>query len=327
MRCARRKLLEEFSTYELFSVKKMLTALAGGVGAAKFLTGLVKLLNGKDLSIIVNTGDDIELFGLHISPDVDIVTYTLAGIVDEEKGWGIRGDTFHCLEALRKFNGETWFNLGDRDLATHIFRTNLLKSGLKLSEVTAQVSRLLGVEAEILPMTDDKFETRVLIEEGWVHFEEYFVKRGAKDEVLGVEFFGADKAKPAVGVLESIRKAELVIICPSNPIVSIGTILAVKEVRDALRHTDAKKVAISPIIAGVPVKGPADKLLRGLGFEVSAYSVAKLYSDFLDTFILDVADAAEKDKIEKLGIGVKVTNTIMKNFQDKIELARTVLES
>ena len=305
----------------------MITALAGGVGAARFLTGLVELVKGKDLSIIVNTGDDIELFGLHISPDVDIVTYTLAGIVDEEKGWGIRGDTFHCLEALRKFNGETWFNLGDKDLATHIVRTNLLRSGLKLSEVTAHVSRLLGVEAMILPMTDDRFETRVLIEEGSVHFEEYFVKRGAIDEVLGVEFFGADKAKPAAGVLESIKEAEFVIICPSNPIVSIGTILAVNGVRDALRHTAAKKVAVSPIIAGAPVKGPADKLLQGLGYEVSAFSVAKLYSDFLDTFILDVADFAEKDKIEALGIEVKVTNTLMKSLEVKTELARTVLES
>jgi LPPG:FO 2-phospho-L-lactate transferase len=305
----------------------MITALAGGVGAARFLTGLVKLVDGKDLSIIVNTGDDIELFGLHISPDVDIVTYTLAGIVDEEKGWGIRGDTFRCLEALRKFSREAWFNLGDKDLATHMFRTALLKNGFKLSEVTAQVSHALGLDVKILPMTDDKFETRIVTDMGSVHFEEYLVKRGAKDKVLGVEFFGAESANPAAGVVESIMEAELVVICPSNPVVSIGTILAVNGVRDAVKRTDAKKVAISPIIAGVPVKGPADKLLRGLGFEVSAYSVAKLYSDFLDTFILDVADSAEKDKIEKLGIEVKVTNTIMKRLEDKIELARTVLES
>ncbi len=304
----------------------MITALAGGVGAARFLTGLVKLVDEKDLAIIVNTGDDIELFGLHISPDVDIVTYTLAGIVDEDKGWGIKGDTFHCLEALRKFNCETWFNLGDKDFATHIFRTNLLKSGLSLSEVTARISRFLGLEVGILPMTDDRFETRVLIEKGSVHFEEYFVRRDAKDEVLGVDFFGADKATPASGVLESIREAELLIVCPSNPIVSISTILAVNGVRDAVKRTDAKKVAISPIIAGAPVKGPADKLLRGLGFEVSAFSVAELYSDFLDTFILDVADSAERDKIEKLGIEVKVTNTLMKNLEDKIGLARAVLE-
>jgi LPPG:FO 2-phospho-L-lactate transferase len=251
----------------------------------------------------------------------------LAGIVDEEKGWGIRGDSFQCLEALRKFNGETWFNLGDMDLATHIFRTNLLKNGVKLSEVTARVSRLLGLEVAVLPMTDDKFETRVLIEEGLVHFEEYFVKRGGKDEVLGVEFLGGDRAKPAAGVLEAIMEAEKVIVCPSNPIVSIGTILAVNCVRDALRRTDAKKVAVSPIIAGAPVKGPADKLMRGLGFEVSAFSVAELYSDFLDTFVLDVADSAEKDRIENLGVEVEVTNTLMKSLKDKVELARTVLET
>jgi LPPG:FO 2-phospho-L-lactate transferase len=305
----------------------MITALAGGVGAARFLTGLVKLVNEKDLSIIVNTGDDIELFGLHISPDIDIVTYTLAGIVDEGKGWGIRGDTFQCLEALRRFNEEAWFTLGDRDLATHIFRTSLLKKGLKLSEVTAEVTRMLGLKVRVLPMTDDKFETRIVTGEGSIHFQEYLVKRGAKDEVLGVEFLGADNAKPAAGVIDSVVNAELVIICPSNPIVSIGTILAVKGVRDALRQTNAKKIAISPIIAGAPIKGPADKLLKGLGLEVSAYSVAKLYADFLDTFILDTADSAEKDKIEKLGIEVKVTNTIMRTLEDKIRLAKTVLES
>jgi LPPG:FO 2-phospho-L-lactate transferase len=318
--------LKRVRTY-VFHVKEMITALAGGVGAARFLTGLEKLVSQRDLSIIVNTGDDIELFGLHISPDIDIVMYTLASIVDEEKGWGIREDTFHCLEALRRFNSETWFNLGDKDLATHIFRTNLLRKGVKLTEVTARLSSLLGLEMPILPMTDDRFETRVLVEEGLVHFEEYFVKRGGKDEVLGVEFLGADKAKPATGVLESIMEAEKVIVCPSNPIVSIGTILAVKGVRDALRHTSAKKVAISPIVAGAPVKGPADKLMRGLGFEVSAFSVAELYSDFLDTFVLDMADSGEKRRIEELGIEVEVTNTLMKSLEDKVELARTVLET
>ena len=325
-RIAERKLLEALISY-MFHVRTMITALAGGVGAARFLTGLETLVSQKDLSIIVNTGDDIELFGLHISPDIDIVMYTLASIVDEEKGWGIRKDTFHCLEALRRFNSETWFNLGDKDLATHIFRTNLLKNGVKLTEVTARVGRLLGLDVAILPMTDDRFETRVLVEEGLVHFEEYFVKRGGKDEVLGVEFLGADKAKPATGVLESIMEAEKVIVCPSNPIVSIGTILAVKGVRDALRHTSAKKVAISPIVAGAPVKGPADKLMRGLGFEVSAFSVAELYSDFLDIFVLDTADSGEKGRIEELGIKVEVANTLMKRLEDKVELARTVLET
>ena len=305
----------------------MITALAGGVGAARFLTGLVKLVNEKDLSIIVNTGDDIELFGLHISPDVDIVSYTLAGIVDEEKGWGIRGDTFQCLEALRKLGQDVWFALGDRDLATHIFRTNLLKKGRKLSEVTAEVARALGLKMALLPMTDDKFETRIVTRDGPLHFQEYLVKRGAKDDVVGVEFLGAGNAKPAAGVIDAVMNAELVIVCPSNPVVSIGTILAVKGVRDALKQTDAKKVAISPIIAGAPVKGPAGKLLKGLGLEVSAYSVAKLYADFIDTFVLDVADSAEKEKIEELGIEVKVTNTIMRTLEDKTRLAKTVLES
>jgi LPPG:FO 2-phospho-L-lactate transferase len=305
----------------------MVTALAGGVGAARFLTGLAKLVGEENLTIIVNTGDDIELFGLHISPDIDIVAYTLAGVVDEEKGWGIRGDTFQCLETLRRFRQEVWFALGDRDLATHIFRTSLLKKGLKLSEVTAEVTRALGLRVAILPMTDDKFETRIVTRDGPIHFQEYLVKRGAKDEVFGVEFLGADNAKPAAGVIDSVTNAELVIVCPSNPIVSIGTILAVKGVRDTLRKTNAKKIAISPIIAGAPIKGPADKLLKGLGLEVSAYSVAKLYADFLDTFILDTADSAEKDKIEKLGIEVKVTNTIMRTLEDKIQLAKTVLES
>jgi LPPG:FO 2-phospho-L-lactate transferase len=287
----------------------------------------VKLVDPKDLSVIVNTGDDIELYGLHISPDLDIVAYTLAGIVDEEKGWGIRGDTFHFLDALKKFNCETWFNIGDKDLATHMYRTVRLKQGLGLSKVTSEVSHVLGLKTTILPMTDDKFESRIITRNGSVHFEEYFVKNGSVDEVLGVEFPGADAAKPAAGVIDAIKNAELVVVCPSNPIVSIGTILLVKGVREALRQTNAQVVAISPIIAGAPVKGPADKLMRGLGLEVSAFSVAKLYADFLDTFIIDTADASEKNRIKQLGVKVKVTNTIMKSLADKVHLAKNVLEN
>ena len=215
----------------------MITALAGGVGAARFLTGLMKLVKEEDFSVIVNTGDDIEMFGLHISPDIDIVTYTLAGIVDEEKGWGIKGDTFQCLEMLKKFGLETWFNLGDKDFATHIFRTNLLKKGFTLSQVTDEICHALGLKVTILPMTDDKFETWIKIEEGSIHFEEYFVKRQAKDKVLGVEFVGAAQAKPSPKVVDSIFDAEMVVICPSNPIVSIGTILSVDGIRDALKKT------------------------------------------------------------------------------------------
>ena len=308
----------------------MITALAGGVGAARFLTGLTKLVREEELSVIVNTGDDIDMFGLHISPDIDIVAYTLAGIVDEEKGWGLKGDTFQCLEMIRKLGFETWFNLGDKDFATHIFRTNLLNKGFTLSQVTDRICHALDVKANILPMTDDKFETWVKIEEGLIHFEEYFVKRQAKDEVLDVEFVGeagAAHAKPAPKVLDSIFNADTVVVCPSNPVVSIGTILAVDGVRDALRRTNAKVVGVSPIVAGAPIKGPADKLLRGLGFEVSAFSVAKLYSDFLDAFVIDTKDAAEKNRIEQLGVKVKVTNTLMKSLEDKVRLAKTVLEN
>jgi len=304
----------------------MITALAGGVGAAKFLSGLVRIIPEEKLTVIVNTGDDIELYGLHISPDLDIITYTLAGIVDEEKGWGIKGDTFHCLEMLRKYGYETWFNLGDRDLATHIHRTFLLKKGLKLSQVTREICRSLGLKANIIPMTDDRVETWIETDAGLMHFQEYLVKRGARDRVLGVKYVGAEDASPAEGVVDAILNSNLVIVCPSNPIVSIGTILSIRGVREALIRSGARKVAISPIVSGAPLKGPADKLMVGLGLEVSAYSVAYLYRDFLNTFVLDQADEKEKDKIERLGIKVVLTNTIMRTLEDKIRLARTVIE-
>ncbi len=304
----------------------MITALGGGVGSARFLTGLLKIVREDDVSVVVNTGDDIEMFGLHISPDIDIVAYTLAGIVDEEKGWGIKGDTFQALEMLKKLGLETWFALGDKDFATHIFRTELLKKGFTLSQATDEISHALGLKVKLLPMTNDKFETRIKIKEESIHFEEYFVKRRSNEEILGVEFVGAKSAKPAPKLIDAILNSDLIIICPSNPIVSIGTILSINGIRDALRKTKAKIVGISPIVAGAPIKGPADKLLRGLGFEVSAFGVAKLYSDFLDTFVIDNLDAAEKSRIENLGIRVKITNTIMKTTEDKVKLAKVVLE-
>jgi LPPG:FO 2-phospho-L-lactate transferase len=304
----------------------LITALAGGVGAARFLSGLVRVIPEKELSVIVNTGDDIELYGLHISPDLDIVSYTLAGIVDEEKGWGIRGDTFRCLERLRGYGFEAWFNLGDIDLATHLFRTCLLKRGLKLSEVTAKISEGLGLKATIVPMTDDRCETWVTTEAGSMHFQEYMVRRGGRETVLSVKLRGAETAKAAPGVIDSILGSELIIVCPSNPIVSIGTTLSIKGVREALKQSEAQKIAISPIVAGAPIKGPADKLMKGLGLEVSAYSVACLYKDFLDTFVLDVADEKEKRRVEELGIKAVAVNTIMKTLEDRVELARTVVK-
>jgi LPPG:FO 2-phospho-L-lactate transferase len=304
----------------------LITALAGGVGAARFLSGLTKIVNQEKVTIIVNTGDDIELYGLHISPDIDIVTYTLAGIVDENKGWGIKEDTFHCLEMFKTLGLKPWFMLGDKDIATHIYRTNRMKHGASLSQITSEISQFLGLKVKILPMTDDKFETKIKTREGVIHFEEYFVKRKSKDEVLDVEFGGGANAKPSPGVLESILNADTVVVCPSNPIVSIGTILSVEGVRDALERTKAKVIAISPLVAGATIKGPADKMMRGLGMEVSSFGVAKLYGNFLDTMVIDYKDKLEKSRIEKIGVKVKITNTVMKNLDDKVALAKIVLE-
>lgn len=304
----------------------MITTLAGGVGAARFLEGLTRVAK-EDISIIVNTGDDIELYGLHISPDIDIVIYTLAGIVDGEKGWGIKGDTFHCLGGLQKYGYETWFMLGDKDLATHIHRTILLRKWLKLSEITDRERIALGIKANIIPMTDDKVETILMTEKGEIHFQEYMVKSKTQEKVLQIKLKGVEKARPAPGVIDSIKKASKIIICPSNPIVSIGTILSIQEVRESLNETKAKIIGISPVIAGKTVKGPADKLMSSLGMEVSAYGVAKLYSDFLDAFVIDLVDENLKERIESLGVKVFVTDTIMRGLKEKVELARFTLEA
>jgi len=305
----------------------MITAFSGGVGAARFLQGLVNVVPEKDITVIVNTGDDIELYGLHISPDLDIIMYTLAGIVDEEKGWGIRGDTFRCLDMLKRYGHEPWFNLGDKDFATHIYRTHLLKGGFSLSEATKRLCQKLGLELKILPMTDDRFETKVVTAAGTMHFQEYLVKRRAQDEVIDVTFEGVEKARPAPGVVDSILSSDAIIICPSNPIVSIGTILSVRDIKSALEETEAKVAAISPIVGGSPIKGPADKLMRGLGLEVSAYGVAELYRTFLDTLVIDQVDRDEKERIEGLGLNVVTTNTIMRDLSDKVQLARITLRS
>jgi len=304
----------------------LITALAGGVGAARFLQGLVQVLpEGEKLTVVVNTGDDMELHGLHISPDLDIVMYTLADLVDKAKGWGIQGDSFNALEMLRRYGLETWFNLGDKDLATHIWRSSLLNSGFTLSQATTRLCRALDLKPALLPMTDERFETKIATELGLMHFQEYLVKRGAKDRVLGVVFEGADRASPAPGVLEALQASRLIIVCPSNPVVSIGTILSVPGIREALKQTEARIAAVSPIIAGAPVKGPADKLMEGLGLEVSAYSVAALYRDFLDLYIMDERDRAQLERVQALKVQVALTDTLMRGREDKLRLARFIL--
>ncbi|HLF83948.1 MAG TPA: 2-phospho-L-lactate transferase [Blastocatellia bacterium] len=303
-----------------------ITALAGGIGASKFLLGLASVMAPEDITIIANTGDDIELFGLRISPDIDTVTYTLAGVINEETGWGLKGDTFECLRWLARYGEASWFNLGDRDLATHIFRTNQLRSGRSLSEVTDGIRRSLGVRSTILPMTDAYTPTRVVTDEGEMHFQEYFVRRRCEPRVLGVRFDNIEFAEPAPGVVSAILEAEAVIICPSNPFISIGPILAVPVVRDALRETPATVVAITPIIGGKALKGPAADMLRDLGHEVSASAVAEMYDDLLDVFILDETDAERAGDIQALGMRVFGTDTVMNTLDAKQHLARWVLE-
>lgn len=302
------------------------TALAGGVGAARFLRGLVRVIDPTRLTVIVNTGDDEEFFGLSVSPDLDTITYTLASAVDASKGWGLPDETFRCLNALGRYYPENWFGLGDADLATHLFRTQQLRQGKSLSEVTGAIACSWNIQATILPMSNDPVRTIVHTEAGALPFQEYFVKGRGEGTVSNVELRGIDSAITAPGVCKAIRSAHLVIFPPSNPIVSIGPILALPDVRAALRETKAPVVAISPLVAGKPIKGPADRLLSGLGIDVSAVGVASLYHDFLDTFVIDIQDQQQKSRLEELGVSVIVTDTIMSDMEKSVALARTVVE-
>ncbi|MBM3222686.1 MAG: 2-phospho-L-lactate transferase [Candidatus Tectomicrobia bacterium] len=303
----------------------MIVALAGGVGAAKFLRGLVDVIPPETLTIISNTGDDIELYGLHISPDIDIVAYTLSGLVDEERGWGLRGDTFDCLGMLRHYGEATWFNLGDRDLGTHILRTQRLRLGQSLTEVTAALCQALGLKTRIIPMCDQPVPSLIRTPVGWLHLQEYLVQRGGQDAVLDVTYQGIDAAQPAPGLCASLARAEAIVLCPSNPVISIGTILAVPGLQQAIQASAAPVVAVSPIVQGATLKGPADKMLQGLGFEVSAYGVAQYYDGLLDGLVIDTLDAALRPRLECLGLRVAVTNTIMRTLADKQALAQTAL--
>jgi LPPG:FO 2-phospho-L-lactate transferase len=302
------------------------TALAGGVGASKLLDGFYRVLPPEDLTAIVNTGDDIEMFGLYIAPDLDIVTYTLAGIVNPAMGWGIDGDSFSCLERLLQFaGGERWFNLGDRDLATHIFRTAEMKAGRSLTEVADRIRRTLGVRARILPMCDRHTPTTVIADIGEMHFQEYLIKHRAAPKIRGLRFESIESARPAPGVEDALLQAELIVICPSNPLISIGPILAVPGIRDMLKQTPATVVAVSPVVGGASLKGPTDRMLADLGMEVSAVQIAKLYADFANVFVLDLQDEGLAKDIEGLGLKVVVMNTVMKGIEEKVALSRAIL--
>ncbi len=311
--------------------RSVIVVLAGGVGAARFLRGVVKVVPPGDVTVIGNTGDDIEIYGVHVSPDLDIVIYTLGGAIDEERGWGLAGDTHQMLEELRALGVDTWFTLGDRDYAICQARSLALRDGERLSSFTARLAGRFGVEVRLLPMTDDPVATRVLVadEEGHeldLHFQEYWVGRRARDEVLAVRLDGADRSRPGPGVLDAIASAEAILLAPSNPVVSIGTILSVPGILEALRGAAGPVVGVSPIVGGAPVRGMADKLMPVAGVEVSALGAARLYRDFLDGWVIDLVDADLASSIEELGARVEVAQTLMHTTEDAAGLAKVALE-
>jgi LPPG:FO 2-phospho-L-lactate transferase len=302
------------------------TALAGGVGAAKFLRGLLATVPAAEVTVIGNTGDDAVFHGLHVSPDLDIVTYTLGGIVDATKGWGVAGDTRNALDQLGRLGIDTWFWLGDKDFGTHIARTMWLAEGLPLSVIAERIRVALGVGARILPMSDDQVRTRFVTTAGTeLEFQDYFVRHHHAEEITSVSFEGAAAARPAPGVVEAIEQAERVIICPSNPVVSIGPILAVPGIREALRSARHKVVAVSPIVEGAALRGPAARLLPVVGAEASASGVAGLYADICATFVVDRRDAGEVARIEALGLRPVLLETVMETPDVAAALAKEIL--
>jgi len=301
-------------------------ALAGGVGGAKLASGLQDVLQPGDLSVVVNTADDFDLWGLHICPDLDTVMYTLAGISNPETGWGIAGESFQTLNMVESYGEETWFKLGDRDLATHVLRTSRMLSGETLTEVTAGLSGALGVESVVLPMSDHPVSTVLETPQGRLEFQEYFVRRGQRDEVLGIELRGIEDARPTERVLATVSRADAIVLCPSNPVVSVGPILALPGMMEALATSDAPRVAVSPIVGGRALKGPADRMLASLGHEVSATGVARMYAGLVDGMVVDRADEDERAGIEALGMRVLVTESIMRDAEDRARLASETLE-
>jgi LPPG:FO 2-phospho-L-lactate transferase len=305
--------------------RSYVVALAGGVGAARFLDGLTRVIEPERVFIIGNTADDAEIHGLHISPDLDTVMYTLAGLANPLHGWGIRGDSFRCLEALGRLGADTWFQLGDVDLATHLHRTERLRKGAALSEVTSELTAALKVRSTLVPMSNERVRTRICTPTGELEFQTYFVKRRARDRVTAMRFEGASEAAPAPGLLEAIQKAEAIILCPSNPFISIGPILAVPGIREALQRKREKVAAISPIVGGRALKGPAAKMMKSMNLRAAAAEVAKLYMDFTSVFVMDEVDRKQASQVEALDMRPVVTNTIMRGLRERKALARVVV--
>ena len=305
----------------------MICVLAGGVGAARLLNGLKDVLPSEEITAVINTGDDAIMHGLYICPDIDTVTYTLAGVNNVETGWGLQGETWVAMESLKKLGGETWFNLGDKDLATHLYRTARLSEGVGLKEITKEIASAMGISVNLLPMTEDRVETMVtLLESGdEISFQEYFVKHRHEVPISSVRFNGSQQAQATHGVIDAIREAEVVIIAPSNPLVSIAPIFSISEISDALKERKEDVVAVSPIVAGSALKGPADRLLNELGYEASVEGVAKYYQDWINTLIIDKADFDSVENIESLGINCVSTETVMSDPQIAASLGSTLL--
>ena len=304
---------------------RLVLALSGGVGGAKLAWGLAQLLPPDQLAFVVNTGDDEEFHGLYVSPDLDILLYTLAGIVDPEKGWGIKGDTFHTLELLERYGEPTWFRLGDRDLATHILRTRLLRQGWSLTQIARHLAQRLGVQHEVVPMTDGRLRTIVLTEEGNLPFQEYFVRRACQPRAKGFRYQGAETAHPSPPFDRLLDEASAILFCPSNPYLSLGPILALPGVRQRIASFHGPRLAVSPIVGGEALKGPLAKLLQELEGEASCLSVARLYQGLCDIFILDEVDRAWAPQVERLGFRVSITPTVMVTDADRVALARHTL--
>ncbi len=304
----------------------MITVLSGGTGGAKFVDGLRQVVAPEELTIIVNTGDDLLWWGLYVSPDIDSITYVLAGLLSKERGWGVKGDTFQCLQAMGQLGQPIWFHAGDRDLAVHLVRSQLLAEGKTLTEATDEIARKLGVSARILPMSDSRVETRVLTPIGDLSFEEYLVQRWYQDPVQSVRYAGAADAEPAPGVIDSILTADIVLVAPSNPVSSIFPILAVPGIRNALRQSKAIIAGVSPIVAGAAVSGPAGILMESQGLPVSIAGVAQAYADFLDVLVADGRDREAAEQLASTTLHVHCTNTLMRSLKDRADLARAVLD-
>ncbi|HAF08709.1 MAG TPA: 2-phospho-L-lactate transferase [Chloroflexi bacterium] len=304
---------------------RRIAVLCGGVGAARLLAGLVQVVDPASVAAIVNVADDDEFHGLHVSPDIDTVLYTLGGVVEESQGWGRRDETFHAQAELARFGEETWFRVGDRDLAAHIHRTRLLRAGMSLTDVVDGMRRALGIRARILPATDAAQRTMVRTAEGWIAFQEYFVRRRTADAVREIRF--EPEAAPTAAVRAAIAEADVIVIAPSNPFVSIGPILALAGMRDAIRSARAKVVAVSPIVGGAAIKGPAGAMLAALGHEVSALGVARVYADLAATFVLDEQDRALVRDVETLGVRAVATATIMRDDASRAALAQAALDA